>query len=130
MKKFLKILFAFCLLFALISCSKSNKELEKFAGKEFNGASGGSILIILEKENSLFFSGKPVISPNTNLDNVKKDAYEKSKLQTYKNPKIESKDGKKYLTADNFPYKLEIIAENKIKDVDDDYEYTYVDLTK
>lgn len=130
MKKFSKILLSICLLFTLVSCSSSTKELEKFAGKEFNGTNGGNILIILEKKNSLFFSGKPVLKPDTNLENVKEGAYEKSKLKTYKNPRLESKDGKKYLTADNFPYKLEIIAENKIKDVDDDYEYTYVDLTK
>lgn len=134
MKKFrfrkLIVIFGILLLTACTSMSKDVKELD---GKIFNGFKGGQILVLEQKEGfskkaKLLFSGAGVINPNTNPEDIKEDAYKKSLPQEFNNPKIIEKDGKKYLTADNFPYKLVIKDKKTIVDEEDKNEFIYVNL--
>lgn len=127
MGKIFKLLVLFSAL-VLSSCSKSS-DISSFSDKVFHGQLGGELLIQEVKgEKQLWFSGqfKAVQQPNVpkNYDE------EKAKGKHFKNPRIEVKDGKKYLTADDFKYKLEVKDDNLILDAEDNNEFRFVDMNK
>lgn len=125
--KFLSTI-AICSLLIFSACSSKNtaKNLE---GRVFEGYKGGQILV---SGNVLHFSGAGVIKPNTKPEDLKdnEEKLEKSKLKKFKNPKIVEENGKKYLTADDFKYKLVVLEDNLIKDEEDGNEYVSIDKTK
>lgn len=132
LKKFLVLIIMSAMIFTT-ACSGVDKEVEKISMKDFRGFKGGQILVFRKKGSNNFimaFSGKNVIKPNTKPGDIKPGEEEKSRLKEYYNVKIFNENGDKYLTADDFPYKIKIVDENKILDVEDGNEYTYVDLYK
>lgn len=121
MKKFLISCFAFCFIL-LTGCSSNTKSVDKFADRVFNGSKGGTIVISADKK-MMIFSGPDVIKPVTDASKLDEKKLNKSKQKEYKNPRIEKKSGEEYLVADDFEYKLKIIDENTIKDIEDENDY-------
>lgn len=122
-KKGLKILL---MLGLVLTACKKDDSVKTIENKNFTGVKGGSIVISKSKsknEKTLIFSGSSVIKPNTDPSKVKEGASEKSKPKEFKNPKIVKKDDGKYLVADGFEYKLKVIDDNTILDVEDNNEY-------
>lgn len=131
MKKKSLFTFAIC---SLLFCSCSSKEIKQLENKPFNGRDGGLVLIEKEKFKSakLIFKAPSMISPNSSLKDrdEKKEKYEKAQKREYKDVKIEKKDNKKFITAKDFKYKLVLIDENTIEDLDDGEVYRFVNLHK
>ncbi|KXB47298.1 hypothetical protein HMPREF3188_00566 [Tissierellia bacterium KA00581] len=110
----------------LTACKSSNKDIDKFTNRNFKGSKGGSIVISKDKSSfkkTLLYSGASVIKPNTDPSKVDKNSVEKSKVKEFKNVKILQKSDGKYLVADELKYKLKIVDDNTIIDVDDNNEY-------
>ena len=127
MKKILKMLTLCIVAFTIASCSANS--LGKIQEKEFNGVKGGS-LVIDKKADLLYFSGPGRITPYTDTSNIDEKEYEKGKNKEYKSPKVVEENGKKMLKAVDFPYKLEVVNENLIVDLENGNEYIFVDLSK
>ena len=110
----------------LTACKSSNKNVDRFVDKVFSGDKGGSIVISIDKDSKeakMIFSGATVIKPNTDPSKVDKDKVKKEKAREFKNPRIVKKLGGEYLEADDFEYKLKIIDDNTIEDVEDKNVY-------
>lgn len=110
----------------LTACKSSNKDIDKFTNRNFKGSKGGGIVISKDKSSfkkTLLYSGASVIKPNTDPSKVDKNSVEKSKVKEFKNVKILQKSDGKYLVADELKYKLKIVDDNTIIDVDDNNEY-------
>lgn len=110
----------------LTACKSSNKDIDKFTNRNFKGSKGGSIVISKDKSSfkkTLLYSGASVIKPNTDPSKVDKNSVEKSKVKEFKNVKVLKKSDGKYLVADELKYKLKIVDDNTIIDVDDNNEY-------
>lgn len=103
-----------------------NKNVDRFVDKVFSGDKGGSIVISIDKDSKeakMIFSGATVIKPNTDPSKVDKDKVKKENAREFKNPRIVKKLGEEYLEADDFEYKLKIIDDNTIEDVEDKNVY-------
>ena len=113
LKKFVSLLLVSLL---LCSCASSGI-LKKIENKVFDGDGGAQLVIVKEKFKSpkLMFHGPSLIKPNTNP--------EESKNKEYSDVKIEEKDGKKYIVAKDFKYKLVVVDENTILDEEDNVNY-------
>jgi hypothetical protein len=110
----------------LTACKSSNKDIDKFTNRNFKGSKGGSIVISKDKSSfkkTLLYSGASVIKPNTDPSKVDKNSVEKAKVKEFKNVKVLKKSDGKYLVADELKYKLKIVDDNTIIDVDDNNEY-------
>lgn len=110
----------------LTACKSSNKDIDKFTNRNFKGSKGGSIVISKDKSSfkkTLLYSGASVIKPNTDPIKVDKNSVEKAKVKEFKNVKVLKKSDGKYLVADELKYKLKIVDDNTIIDVDDNNEY-------
>lgn len=123
LKKFVSLL-----LVSLLLCSCASLGiLKKIENKVFDGDGGAQLVIVKEKFKStkLMFHGPSLIKPNTNPEEIEKnrDKYEKSKNKEYSDVKIEEKDGKKYIVAKDFKYKLVVVDENTILDEEDNVNY-------
>ncbi|WP_029949458.1 hypothetical protein [Parvimonas micra] len=123
LKKFVSLLLVSLL---LCSCASSGI-LKKIENKVFDGDGGAQLVIVKEKFKSpkLMFRGPSLIKPNTNPEEIEKnrDKYEKSKNKEYSDVKIEERDGKKYIIAKDFKYKLVVVDENTILDEEDNVNY-------
>ena len=125
MKKFFVVFLALVVVL-LTACKSSNKNVDRFVDKVFSGDKGGSIVISIykdSKEAKMIFSGATVIKPNTDPSKVDKDKVKKENAREFKNPRIVKKLGGEYLEADDFEYKLKIIDDNTIEDVEDKNVY-------
>lgn len=125
MKKILIKCFLVCSIL-LTACGSKGKSVDKFSDRVFTGSKGGTIVISTDKKTGkkmMVFSGQTVIKPNTEVSKLDPKSVEKSKNKEYSNPRIENKSGEDYLVADDFEYKLKIIDENTIKDMEDENEY-------
>lgn len=111
---------------ALCSCASTGM-LKKIENKVYEGDGGAQLVIVKEKFKSpkLMFHGPSLIKPNTNPEQIEKnrDKYEKSISKEYSNVKIEERDGKKYIVAKDFKYKLVVVDENTILDEEDNVNY-------
>lgn len=111
---------------ALCSCASTGM-LKKIENKVYEGDGGAQLVIVKEKFKSpkLMFHGPSLIKPNTNPEQIEKnrDKYEKSISKEYSNVKIEERDGKKYIVAKDFKYKLVVVDENTILDEEDNINY-------
>lgn len=128
MKKIFNLVLLFVFSLSLISCGSKNNEIKNFQGKIYQGYKSHQILIL---EKKLFFSKDSGI----NYFNIKtKDDIEKlgkEGTKEYNNPKILEKDGKKYLTADDFEFKILLKDDKTFLDEENNYEYILVkDLNK
>ena len=123
-RKVLKYVSLLAVFFVISACS-NNGEIKKLNGKVFNASKGGQ-LVVDTVNSRMSFKGIDRVTAHTDPNKYTKEQFDKGRLKDYKNPKIVVDNGKKYLTADEFPYKLEIIDENKILDLEDDNEYTFV----
>lgn len=123
--KIRNLLIVSTLLLSLAACSSKNSEdLSKLIGKSFTTQSGGQILVIDENgKKSLSFRGDVVIKPNTDPKKLNKNDAEKEKGGIFKNPKIVVENGKKYLTAENFKFKLVVKDDSTIVDEENGKEY-------
>lgn len=123
LKKFISLLLVS---FILCSCG-SSAALKKLENKVFDGEKGGQIVIIKEESKAprLMFQGPSPINPNTTPEQLEKDRdkYEKSIPKEYTDVKIEEKNGKKYIVAKDFKYKLVIVDDNTILDEEDNMNY-------
>ncbi|MCI5996859.1 MAG: hypothetical protein MRZ16_01335 [Parvimonas sp.] len=120
-KKFFKAFLLSGLLLTFASCKSSNIPKEMYE-KPFNTRGGGYVLI--KKGNILEFQGPSKIKPDMDAEYLNdKDRFKKSELQTYKNVRIEEKEGKKYITADKFEYKLLLVDDYTIEDEEDKEVY-------
>lgn len=119
------IVIVITLLLSLAACSSKNSEdLSKLIGKSFTTQSGGQILVIDENgKKSLSFRGDVVIKPNTDPKKLNKNDAEKEKGGIFKNPKIVVENGKKYLTAEDFKFKLIVKDDSTIVDEENGKEY-------
>lgn len=106
MKKFFKILsFCLCTLFIFSSCkSSSNVGVEKLKNKVFSANDNGSIGFPMDKVNIKYpdycwnkYSGV-IVDKNGKV--FKKPSKDESFFEAF-NPKIEVKNGKKYINADS-----------------------------
>ena len=113
LKKFVSLLLVSLL---LCSCASSGT-LKKIENKVFDGDSGAQLVIVKEKFKSpkLMFHGPSLIKPNTNPEEIEKNRD--------KYVKIEERDGKKYIIAKDFKYKLVVVDENTILDEEDNVNY-------
>lgn len=131
-RKALPLIFILCcVLFS--ACTVSNKDLDKYVNRNFKGSKGGYILITTDKSGSnktLMFSGTTVIKPNTDPSKLSEKSVKKEKPQEFKNPKIVKSNDGKYLQADNFSYKLKIVDDDTIVDVEDENEYRSLSVKK
>ena len=107
MKKFLKYISLLVVFFIISACS-SNREIKKINGKIFNASKGGQ-LVIDTSHSIMSFRVIDRVTAHTDPNKYTKEQFDKGRLKDYKNPKVVIENGKKYLTADEFPYKLEII---------------------
>lgn len=128
MKKIFNLVLLFVFSLSLISCGSKNNEIKDFQGKIYQGYNSHQILIL---EKKLFFSKDSGI----NYFNIKtKDDIAKlgkEGMKEYNNPKIMEKDGKKYLTADDFEFKILLKDDKTFVDEENNYEYVLVkDLNK
>lgn len=124
-KRFFKFIMI-CSVILLASCNMKDKDIDKFTNRNFKGSKGGSIVISKDKSSfkkTLLYSGASVIKPNTDPSKVDKNSVEKSKVKEFKNVKVLKKSDGKYLVADGLKYKLKIVDDNTIIDVDDNNEY-------
>lgn len=109
--------------------SNSSKSLEKFENKAFKSKESGQILIVNDKkEKTLSFRGPSVVKPVTDPKKTDKKSIEKEQGGIYKNPKIVVENGKTYLTADKFEYKLLIKDDSTIIDEEDNTEYKITEM--
>lgn len=120
------------IIFGLTSCgNKVSKDTEKFYGKKFDGFNGGHVIVMKDK---LIFRGPDPIKPNMNGNEMKTEEFkkklEKAKALECDKPNVIEENGKKYLTANNFPYKLLIKADDLLLDEQDNEEYRFVNLNK
>lgn len=123
MKKLFNLIIIFALSFSLISCSNSSKEFEKVVNKKYQGYKQHQILVIKDK---LYFQKNKDANPSNVNDSNNLQKLEDEKLKEFSNPKIVNKDGKNYLTADNFEHKLLIVDDNTIVDEENNYKYVFV----
>lgn len=123
--KIRNLLIVSTLLLSLVACSSKNSEdLSKLIGKSFTTQSGGQILVIDENgKKSLSFRGDVVIKPNTDPKKLNKNDTEKEKGGIFKNPKVVVENGKKYLTAEDFKFKLVVKDDSTIVDEENGKEY-------
>ena len=117
MKKFFRALVLFSLTVVFVSCTSN--EVNKIGTKVYNGEKGGQVYVDTKK-NVLGFKGIDFLDTSVNSKNYTERQFQKIQYKEYSNPKVISKDGKKYLTADNFPYELELVSYEKIFDKEDD----------
>lgn len=74
----------------------------------------------------LIFQKYANFNPNNVKDGNDIKKMEDEKHKEYLNPKVVNKDGKNYLTADNFEHKLLIVDDNTIVDEENNYKYVFV----
>lgn len=116
------------LLVSLMLCScASSGMLKNIENKVYDGEKGAQLVVMKEnfKSPKLRFQGPSPITPNTNPEDIEKnrDKYEKSITKEYSGVKIEERDGKKYIVAKDFKYKLVVVDENTILDEEDNVTY-------
>lgn len=127
MKKIFNLILLFIVSISLISCGSKTNEIKNFQGKTYQGYKKHQILILEKK--LLFSKNFDINLANSQKDDLEK--LEKEKLKEYNNPKILKKDGKKYLTADNFEFKILLKDDKTFVDEENDYEYILVkDINK
>lgn len=123
----LKKLVSFLLVSLMLCSCASSGMLKNIQNKVYDGDKGGQLVIMKEKFKSpkLSFQGPSPITPNTNPEDIEKnrDKYEKSITKEYSGVKIEERDGKKYIVAKDFKYKLVVVDENTILDEEDNVTY-------
>jgi len=126
MAKFKKIISILVVSIMLCSCASSGM-LKKLENKVYDGDKGGQLVITKESSKSpkLNFQGPSPITPNTDSAKLeeKREQYEKSIPKEYSGVKIEERDGKKYIVAKDFKYKLVVVDENTILDKEDNVTY-------
>ncbi|MFT4452271.1 hypothetical protein [Parvimonas sp. G1425] len=116
------------LLVSLMLCScASSGMLKNIENRVYDGEKGAQLVVMKEnfKSPKLRFQGPSPITPNTNPEDIEKnrDKYEKSITKEYSGVKIEERDGKKYIVAKDFKYKLVVVDENTILDEEDNVTY-------
>ena len=116
------------LLVSLMLCScASSGILKNIENRVYDGEKGAQLVVMKEnfKSPKLRFQGPSPITPNTNPEDIEKnrDKYEKSITKEYSGVKIEERDGKKYIVAKDFKYKLVVVDENTILDEEDNVTY-------
>lgn len=131
-KLFLTSIFFVVVVFTFTSCvSSASKETEKFYGKKFSSVNGANVVV---SKNKLIFQGASPIKPNMKNEEINSEEFKrkekKSELQTFKSPNVVTENGKKYLKAKDFPYKLLIKDEDLLFDEDENVELRCVDLNK
>lgn len=132
MKTLKRLICSSLLVLTLVSCtSASDKYLQSMALKVYRGDRGSQILVFKENgKYQLYYSGKNTLGPIVDPAKLDKKVLIKAEGKRYQNPKIVEENGKKYLTADGIDWKLEIVEDNVILDVEDNNTYRYVDLYK